>query len=79
MSTTTRARNGLSFGPALGDYLKFKKIKQKTVGEACLLSKQQMSKSINGYHALTTEDAYEIVKFLGVSLEFIMEEKWKHQ
>lgn len=70
-------KGGLTFGPSLGEYLKHENIAQNTVGRACLMTKNQISKAIHGRHAMTSEDAYEICKYLGVTVEFIMEEEWK--
>lgn len=70
-------RRGHTFGPTLGEYLKHRKIKQKDVYQACAMTANQMSKLIHGRHACSIEDAYAIITYLGVPLEFIMNEEWK--
>lgn len=68
---------GNTFGPTLGEYLKFRSIKQKVIAKAAALSQSNLSKIINGYHGCDADDAHAITQYLGVTIEFIMNEGWK--
>jgi predicted XRE-type DNA-binding protein len=65
------------FGLSLGNYLEYKRISQRKISADCKISYQRVSKILNGKCNIFIDDVITVLSYLNVSLEFIVEEKWR--